>query len=114
MKPAGATRGGSDPPEHPAPPVSVRRSFIEQRAAALGRTWAESWREDLHREGRPAAGGWPGTLREARTRVGGTLAAEMLHRKMPVITEDERELAARTAYASARSAWRSLLDPELP
>jgi hypothetical protein len=94
--------------------MSARRTFIEQSAIALGQMWAERWRQDLHREGRPAAGGWPGTLREARTRVERTFLVEMRCRKMPAITEVERELAARTAYASARSEWRRHLDPETP
>lgn len=91
-----------------------RRRFIEESAIALGQTWAEGWRQDLHREGRPAAGGWPGTLREARTRVERALLIAMRGRKMPAITEVERELAARAAYASARNEWRRHVDPEVP
>ena len=91
-----------------------RRKVIEESAIALGQTWAEGWRRDLHREGRPAAGGWPGTLREARTRVQQALLIEMRGRKMAAITEGEREIAARAAYASARTEWRRHLDPETP
>ena len=91
-----------------------RLRVIEESAIALGQTWAEGWRRDLHREGRPAAGGWPGTLREARTRVERALLIEMRGRKMPAITEGEREIAARVAYASARTEWRRHLDPETP
>lgn len=94
--------------------TAERSAFIEQSAIALGQTWAEGWRHELHREGRPAAGGWPGTLREARTRVERTLLGELLRREMPAITETEREVAARTAYASARNEWRRHLDPETP
>ncbi|WP_437752957.1 hypothetical protein [Sorangium sp. So ce1389] len=43
-----------------------------------------------------------------------TLPGEMLHRKMPAITGVERELAARTAYASARNEWRRHIEPETP
>src|SRR4051812_23658178 len=73
----------------------ARRAFITRSATALGRSWGERWREELRREGRPAAGGWPGTLREARSRVGHELPAEMRRRQMAAITEEERELAAR-------------------
>lgn len=120
MKPDESSKGeDSAPPEQDLDTASSartaeRRTFIEQSAIALGQTWAERWRQDLHREGRPAAGGWPGTLREARTRVERTLLIEMRCRKMPAITGVERELAARTAYASARSEWRRHLDPETP
>ena len=111
--------GAVAPSEADADPVvsaraAERRKFIEQSAIAIGQTWAEGWRRELHREGRPAAGGWPGTLREARTRVEQTLQIEMRGRKMAAITGVERELAARTTYASARSEWRRHLDPETP
>jgi hypothetical protein len=88
--------------------------LLEASAIALGQSWARRWREDLHREGRAAAGGWPGTLREARTHVEQLLVLEMRRLKMPLITGAERELAARTAYASARTEWRRHLDPEVP
>lgn len=103
MRPAAALEEGEE-----------RRKLIEERAVALGQTWAERCRQDLHREGRPAAGGWPGTLREARTRVEHALRIELGGRKMAAITEGEREIAARAAYASARDEWRRHLDPEVP
>ena len=96
----------------PSTPGGARRAFIQRSATALGRSWAERWREELRREGRPAAGGWPGTLREARSRVGHELPAEMRRRQMAAITEEERELAARTVYASARTEWRAHADLE--
>ncbi|WP_437716756.1 hypothetical protein WME95_10630 [Sorangium sp. So ce327] len=43
-----------------------------------------------------------------------TLPGELCHRKMPAITGVERELAARTAYSSARDEWRRHTDPEIP
>jgi hypothetical protein len=94
--------------------VDARHTFIEQSAIALGQTWAERLRHELHQEHRPAAGGWPGTLREARTRVEQALLIEMRRRKMTAITGAERELAARTAYASARTEWRKRIEPETP
>jgi hypothetical protein len=89
-----------------------RRAILEQSAIDLGLRWAEQQRQDLHREGRPAAGGWPGTLREARTRVERDILPEMLRRVMTPVTIEERERAARTAYASARSEWRRHVEPE--
>ncbi|AUX45794.1 uncharacterized protein SOCE26_072900 [Sorangium cellulosum] len=120
MNRSAASEGAASAPSKPdadpegSAPTDARRSFLEQGAVALGQTWAARWRTDLHREGRPAAGGWPGTLREARIQVENTLAGELLHRKMPPITGAERELAARTAYASARIEWRRHLEPETP
>lgn len=95
--------------------ASARRASIEQSAAAIGRVWAACCRDDLHSEGRPAAGGWPGTLSEARARVGRVLVVEIRGRRNQVtITNAERELAARAAYSSARDEWRRHVDPEPP
>ncbi|APR76171.1 Hypothetical protein A7982_01518 [Minicystis rosea] len=102
-----------DPAGPPPDKDSQRRSQIEQGAAALGKTWAQGFRDDLHREGRLAAGGWPGTLKEARARIGRAMVVEARgRRKTLTITEAERELAARAAYASARDEWRRHSDPE--
>lgn len=98
----------------PRPREAARRLFLERSAVTLGQTWAEEWRADLRREGRPAAGGWPGTLREARVRVERFLLAEMSRRKMAAVTEAEREVAARAAYASARHEWCRQAEPEAP
>ncbi len=94
--------------------AELRRLFLEQSAVTLGQSWADQWRDDLHREGRPAAGGWPGTLREARVRVEHHLLTEVTRRKMPAVTEAEREVAARRAYASARARWCRQAEPEAP
>jgi hypothetical protein len=91
-----------------------RRELLEKGAVAVGLRWAEEQRLELHREGRPAAGGWPGTLREARFRTQRFFAAEMRRHKMSAMTEAEREAVARTAYASARSTWCSRAEPETP
>jgi hypothetical protein len=101
-------------PAQPKPREAARRLFLERSAVTLGQTWAEEWRADLRREGRPAAGGWPGTLREARVRVERFLLAEMSRRKMAAVTEAEREVAARAAYASARHEWCRQAEPEAP
>ncbi len=104
----------SAPVVAPKSRAEVRRLFIEQSAITLGQSWADQWRDDLRREGRPAAGGWPGTLREARVRVEHHLLAEVTRRKMSAVTEAEREVAARKAYASARAQWCRQAEPEAP
>lgn len=95
--------------------AALRKARIEETAAALGRSWAEHCRRDLRLDGRPASGGWPGTMREARLRVGFSLVLETRGRRSVLaITEEERELAVRTAYSSARDEWRRHADPEPP
>jgi len=79
---------------------------LTESAVALGRTWAEEQRASLHRDGRAASGGWPGTLREARMRV------ERLLQQATLVTADDREEAARAAYASARQEWCRRAEPE--
>jgi hypothetical protein len=115
VKPALAGTDAAAPPPtgDRASSAEARRALIEQTAATLGRTWAESCRHDLSREGRAASGGWPGTLREARARVGHVMLVEAHGRqKRLTITQAERELAVRAAYASAREEWRRHSEPE--
>ena len=94
--------------------AELRRLQLEQSAVILGRSWAVQWRDDLRREGRPAAGGWPGTLREARVRVERHFRAEAAHRRIAAVTDAEREVLARQVYASARAEWRLEAEPEAP
>lgn len=109
-KPGPESESDTDP-KAPCGPAE-RQVILEQSAIALGLRWAEQQRRDLHREGRPAAGGWPGTIREARTRVEREILPEMLRRVMTPVTLEERERAARTAYASARAEWQRHAEPD--
>jgi hypothetical protein len=94
---------------------SARQASIEASAASLGRTWAARCRHELRSEGRPASGGWPGTLSEARARVGRRLVVEASGQRSELLINDaESELAARLAYSSARAEWLRLAEPELP
>ncbi len=93
-----------------AGPSTARQAMIERTAVSLGLAWAEGWRQDLRQQGRSASGGWPGTMREARMRVGRALPVEMHGQALPALTEVEREVAARKVYASARGAWCKSVD----
>ncbi|WP_050432245.1 hypothetical protein [Chondromyces crocatus] len=97
-----------------SPRDAERRKFIEERSQALGQSWAQGFRRELQQQGRAVAGGWPGTLREARTYVERALMTELRSRKMAMISGAERETAAKVAYASARSEWRKHVEPEPP
>ncbi len=89
---------------------TARQAMIERSAVAIGLAWADACRQELRQQGRSASGGWPGTMREARMRVEHTLRVEMHGQMLPAITEVEREVAARKAYASARGAWCKSVD----
>ena len=92
----------------------ARRALLEEASIATGERWAAGWRDDLRQEGRPAAGGWPGTVAEARARVTAHLGPELHRRKMLALTHEELERAARTAYARARRDWLSRNEREIP
>lgn len=77
---------------------SLGRMLI--RASDAGRSWAQSLRDDLALEGRRAAGGWPGTVSEARARTA-RLMEGSLFGKSPEL----REQVARALYAAARGGW---------
>ena len=87
--------------------TKARRAVLEEMAVSMGKAWAERCREDLRAEGRPVAGGWPGTLPEARARMSRQLPPELSRRGMPAPTPPERELCAKAAYASARADWQT-------
>jgi len=75
------------------------RGRLEERVEEDGRAWADAVRVLLQSEGRAAAGGWPGTISEARVRVEGVMQSGTK------ATPDERNRLARVLYHAARSFW---------
>src|SRR5262249_13857830 len=92
--------------------AAARRLLVEQASLAMAERWADGWREDLRDQGRPAAGGWPGPIAEARARGTAHVGPELHRRNMLALTREELELAARTAYARARRAWLARCERE--
>ena len=68
---------------------------LEARTIRDGRAWAEAVRAALDSEGRPATGGWPGTLSEAQAKM----------KRDANISPSRRAQLARVFYASARAFW---------
>lgn len=91
----------------PPPGLESRRMVVERTASAAGESWARWWRSELERQGRAVAGGWPGTLSEARARVLEAVLPEVKKLGIQELTFDEREAAAKTLYATARRRWLS-------
>jgi hypothetical protein len=90
------------------PRTEVARSRADALRAwgeALGLAWARRCRADLLEEQRPAAGGWPGTMSEARAVVANRLASERKVFALEFPNDAEREQLARVAYGSARRDW---------
>ena len=85
-----------------------RQALFTEASLGLGERWAESWREDLRREGRPVEGGWPGTLPEARARVSAYFGRELVQRGWSLLTADELGSVAHTTYEQARRVWLAM------
>ena len=92
----------------------TRRVLLEQGATAVAERWASTWREDLRKQGRPASGGWPGTVPEARARVTAYLGAELARRRMRTLSSDEAGWATQATYASAKRDWLARVDRDDP
>jgi hypothetical protein len=86
--------------------MAERRTLLLERAAAtVGETWARGWLAELGSEGRSAAGGWPGTITQARSRVRAAVTAELARARFQPAAADEVDRIARAAYARAREVW---------
>jgi hypothetical protein len=86
--------------------IAARRALLLERAAVtVGETWARGWLAELGSEGRSAAGGWPGTITQARSRVRVAVTAELARAKFQPAAADEVDRTARAAYARAREVW---------
>jgi hypothetical protein len=90
----------------PVPIVASSRCVLLAEATRrLGRAWAEEWFDDLRRQGRPIAGGWPGTMSEARSRVRHNVDAMLTKQSLPPMSHDELTEGAQLTYETARSLW---------
>lgn len=96
-----------DIPMRPPVGLEARRTLVERTSSSAGEVWARWWRAELERQGRAAAGGWPGTLSEARARVLEAVLPDLKKHGIGELSFDERELAAKTVYATARRRWLS-------
>lgn len=84
-----------------------------ERANLLGLAWAQRARDEFRCQQRPIAGGWPGTLREARAQVRASLTTREALGRFGRLTAEEHESAARTTYARARNEWLSSAAPDV-
>lgn len=92
----------------------ARRALLEEGAIAVGKQWARGCLEDLRRQSRPATGGWPGTLAEARARVSAHFTEDLRRRSIAALTYSELDWVAKAAYATAKRDWNSPSDPDEP
>lgn len=90
--------------------AAIGRS-LRELAQQDGQAWAESLRAELVAERRAAAGGWPGTLSEARARVQSVVRAWATANGRRVSSEQLDEVT-QALYASARHQWLANCEPE--
>ena len=93
-----------------APREGARRSLLHERACAVGQAWAQRVRGELRREQRVIAGGWPGTITEARAHARVCLEGAGANRR-GAQSVDELEWVARVTYGRAREEWLAFAEP---
>jgi len=84
-----------------------RDHLLDATALDAARGWTKHVMEVLSREGRAIAGGWPGTINEARGRCGALAARALAAHSMPPLARDELGRLTRIAYDEARRLWRA-------
>lgn len=88
-----------------APRLTRLQASLRQRAQSEGERWATELRSQMRKELRRAAGGWPGTISEARARVSAFVLPGVSLSKPISVTAADREDTARWLYRSARALW---------
>jgi hypothetical protein len=94
-------------PDKPRRGTRARRELLSELSQAAGVAWARTYREAVHKEGRRAAGGFPGTLSEARQQFARIVEPELHRESGMAASYDECEECVRLLYSSARNEWLS-------
>lgn len=92
--------------------ASGLNSSLRELAQQDGQAWAAALRASIVAEQRPAAGGWPGTLSEARARVQGVVRAWTLTNHNRRVNAEQLDEVTHALYASARDRWLASREPE--
>jgi hypothetical protein len=82
-----------------------RHLLLDEGPSVVGAAWARAVCDRIHEEGRSIAGGWPGTIVEARARIAGHLRVQLAHHHMGALAREELDLAANATYARAKQEW---------
>ncbi|HMR08944.1 MAG TPA: hypothetical protein PKA88_24355 [Polyangiaceae bacterium] len=85
---------------------SRRRALLERAADQAADEWVEHINRELLAEQRTPAGGWPGTVGEART-----WSRPYALRLAGCPTAEELEFSAKRTYAHARGKWLKRAQP---
>lgn len=82
-----------------------RETLVLECANRLGSNWARALCDAMLRDQREVAGGFPGTIPEARARVAAYLRDELTRRGLSPLEPSELSRAVKAAYANARRDW---------
>jgi hypothetical protein len=82
---------------------------IPDASLALGEAWVHEVVNKLRAQTRGVVGAWPGTLREARSRVFLGLPAA----RQPSFDSEALDAMARAVYEAARRQWDAISEPDL-
>jgi len=85
--------------------MTDRSAILDERPASIGAAWARAVCDRINGEGRVIAGGWPGTIVEARARIASHLRSELAERRMKALAPEELDRAANVTYARAKQEW---------
>jgi hypothetical protein len=85
--------------------MPARGELVAEYATKLGATWAQTLCDETRQQRRVVAGGFPGTIPEARQRVANFLRGELARLRLPPLEPEELSRAVEVAYARARRDW---------
>lgn len=84
----------------------IRADVLRDIAIQAARSWANEWIAALAAEGRPVAGGWPGTMSDARARAGALATRTLGTHAMSALDHDELRDLTHATYKEAQRCWR--------
>ena len=85
---------------------AIRADVLRDIALQAARSWATECISALAAEGRPVAGGWPGTMSDARARAGALATRTLGTHAMTALDHDELRDLTHATYKEAQRCWR--------
>jgi hypothetical protein len=83
--------------------------LVPSVSTALGEAWARDVADSLRAQTRGLVGAWPGTLREARSRVLCGLPPE----RRAAFDAEALDVLSRAVNDAARQCWDAVAEPDL-
>ena len=84
-------------------------ALVPSVSSAIGEAWANEVANSLRAQTRGVVGGWPGTLREARSRV----LLGLRGARQRAFDPDVLAELSRAVYDAARRCWDEISEPDL-